>query len=88
MQNLIFAHEDMKKQPSKLLIIYNQHFFSLSAWLSKRPILGRNRNLIGSPCLLSTISMANKNEIQIMELDIAVKIDSKCYICVTQLFTL
>ena len=27
------------------------------AWLLKRPIFGRNRNLIGSPCLLSTISL-------------------------------
>ena len=43
--------------PQKLLIIHNQHFFSLPAWLPKRPILGRNRNFIGSPCLVYTISL-------------------------------
>ena len=31
--------------------------FSLLAWLPERPILGRNKNLIGSPCLFSTISL-------------------------------
>ena len=46
-----------KNSPQKLLIIHNQQFFSLPAWLSKRPILGRNRNFIGSPCLLSTVSL-------------------------------
>ena len=35
----------------------DQQFFSLPAWLPKRPILGRNRNFIGSLCLLSTISL-------------------------------
>ena len=44
--------------PQKLLIIHNQQFFSLPAWLPKRPILGRNMNFIGSPCLLSTISLS------------------------------
>jgi hypothetical protein len=56
-KDLIFAHENMKKIPQKLLITHNQHFFSLPAWLPKRPILGRNKNFIGSPCLLSTISL-------------------------------
>ena len=28
--------------------------FLVLAWMPKTPILGRNRNLIGSPCLLST----------------------------------
>ena len=46
-----------KNSPQKLLIIHNQQFFSLPAWLPKRSILGRNRNFIGSPCLLSTISL-------------------------------
>ena len=46
-----------RNNPQKLLIIHNQQFFSLLAWLPKRPILGRNRNFIGSPCLLSTISL-------------------------------
>ena len=46
-----------RNSPQKLLIIHNQQFFSLPAWLPKRPILGRNRNFIGSPCLLSTISL-------------------------------
>ena len=46
-----------KNSPQKLLIIHNQQFFSLMAWLPKRPFLGRNRNFIGSPCLLSTISL-------------------------------
>ena len=36
-------------------------FFSLPAWLPKRPILGRNRNLLGSPCLLSTYSLGSKH---------------------------
>ena len=46
-----------KNGPKKLLRIHNQQFFSLPAWLPKRPIFCRNRNLIGSPCLLSTISL-------------------------------
>jgi hypothetical protein len=46
-----------KNSPKHLLIIHNQQFFSLPAWLPKRPILGRNWNFIGSPCLLSTISL-------------------------------
>ena len=46
-----------KNSPQKLFIIHNQFFFPVLAWLPKRPILGRNRNLIGSPCLLSTISL-------------------------------
>ena len=33
------------------------------AWLPKRPILGRNRNFIGSPCLLFTISLVYINRI-------------------------
>ena len=45
-----------KNNPQNLLIIHNQQFFSLP-WLPKRPILDRNRNFIGSPCLLSTISL-------------------------------
>ena len=57
-KKIIFAHENMKKQPSNLLIIQNQQFFSLPVWLPKRSILGRNRNFIGSPCLLSTISLS------------------------------
>ena len=48
-----------KNRPQKLLIIHNQLFFSLPAWLPKRPILGINRNFIGSPCLLSTISLTS-----------------------------
>ena len=44
-----------KNSPQKLLIIHNQQFFSLPAWQPKMPILGRNKNFIGSPCLLSTI---------------------------------
>jgi len=40
-----------------LLIIQNWPFFLVPAWLPKRPILGRNRNFMGSPCLLSTISL-------------------------------
>jgi hypothetical protein len=46
-----------KNGRKKLLRIHNQQYFSLLAWLPKRPIFGRNRNLIGSPCLLSTISL-------------------------------
>jgi hypothetical protein len=42
-----------------LLIIHNQHFFSLPAWLPKKPILGRNSNFIGSLCLLCTISLTS-----------------------------
>ena len=38
-------------------IIHNQYFFSLLSRLPKRPISGRNRKLIGSPYLLSTISL-------------------------------
>ena len=44
-----------KNSHQKLLIIHKHQFFSLLAWLPKRPILGRNRKFIGSPCLLSTI---------------------------------
>ena len=33
-------------------------FFLVLAWLPKRPIFGRNRNLKGSPCLLSIYSLA------------------------------
>ena len=33
------------------------NLFSVLPWLPKRLILGKNRNLIGSPCLLSTISL-------------------------------
>jgi hypothetical protein len=40
-----------------LLIIQNWTFFSSTAWLPKRPILGRNRNLKGSPCLLSIYAL-------------------------------
>ena len=40
-----------------MLIIENWTFFSSTAWLPKRPILGRNRNLKGSPCLLSIYSL-------------------------------
>ena len=47
-----------KNSPKKLIIIHNQQFFLLPAWLPKRPIFGRNRNFIGSPCLLSTISLS------------------------------
>ena len=57
LKNQIFAHENMKKQPSKDAHNSQRIFFSVLAWLRKRPILGRNRNLIGSPCLLSTISL-------------------------------
>ena len=46
-----------KNGAKKLLIIQNWTFFSSTAWLPKRPIFGRNMNLIGSPCLLSTISL-------------------------------
>ena len=46
-----------KNSPQKLLKIHKQHFFSLLVWLPKWPIIERNRNLIGSPCLLSTISL-------------------------------
>ena len=51
-----------KNNPKKLLRIHNQQFFSLPAWLPKRPIFGRNMNLIGSPCLLSTISLTETVE--------------------------
>ena len=47
-----------KNSPQKLLIIHNQQFFSLPAWQPKSPILDRNRNFIGSPCLLFTISLS------------------------------
>jgi hypothetical protein len=46
-----------KNGAKKLLIIQNWIFFSSTAWLPKRPILGRNRNLKGSPCLLSIYSL-------------------------------
>ena len=46
-----------KNGAKKLLIIQNWTFFSSTAWLPKRPILGRNRNLKGSPCLLSIYSL-------------------------------
>ena len=46
-----------KNGAKKLLIIQNWTFFSGTAWLPKRPILGRNRNLKGSPCLLSIYSL-------------------------------
>ena len=54
---LISAHENMKEQPSKVAHNSQPAIFLLPAWLPKRPILGRNRNFIGSPCLLSTISL-------------------------------
>ena len=46
-----------KNSPQKLLIIYNQQFVSLPAGLPRKPISGRNRNFLGSRCLLSTISL-------------------------------
>ena len=46
-----------KNRAKKLLIIQNWTFFHVLAWLPKRPILGRNRNLKGSPCLLSIYSL-------------------------------
>ena len=46
-----------KNRAKKLLIIQNWPFFSSTAWLPKRPILGRNRNSKGSPCLLSIYSL-------------------------------
>ena len=54
-----------KNGAKKLLIIQNWTFFSSTAWLPKRPILGRNRNLKGSPCLLSIYSLllSHKNGI-------------------------
>ena len=53
----------MKKQPSKVAHNSQPIFFSVLAWLPKRPILGRNRNFIGSLCLLSTISLENVNKL-------------------------
>ena len=47
-----------KNWAKKLLIIQNWTFFHVLAWLPKRPILGRNRNLKGSSCLLSIFSLA------------------------------
>ena len=46
-----------KNWAQKLLRIHNWTFFQVLAWLPKRPILGRNRNLKGSPCLLSIYSL-------------------------------
>ena len=46
-----------KNRAQKLLIIQNWTFFLVLAWLPKRPILGRNRNLNGSSCLLSIYSL-------------------------------
>ena len=46
-----------KKRAKKLHIIQNWTFFHVLAWLPKRPILVRNRNLKGSPCLLSIYSL-------------------------------
>jgi hypothetical protein len=51
-----------------LLIIQNWTFFSSTAWLPKRPILGRNRNLKGSPCLLSIYSLIEMHLILIGQL--------------------
>ena len=61
-KNLIFKIKFLtmrtwKNNSKKLLRIHNQFFFSVLAWLPKRPILGRNRNLKGSPCLLSIYSL-------------------------------
>ena len=47
-----------KNSPQMLLKINNQQFFLLSAWLPKRP-RSRNRNFIGFPCLLYTISLVD-----------------------------
>ena len=56
-KNKFLPMKTWKNSPKKLLRIHNQQFFSLPAWLPKRPIFGKNRNLIGSLCLLSTISL-------------------------------
>jgi hypothetical protein len=56
----------MKKQPSNVAQNSQPAFFSLPAWLPKRPILGRNMNFIGSPCLLSIISLANSQKLEQM----------------------
>jgi hypothetical protein len=64
-----------KNSPQNLLIIHNQQLFSLPAWLPKRPVLGRNRNFIGSPCLLSTISLS-KTDILLSITDVGSKVDS------------
>ena len=53
----------MKKQPSKVAHNSQPIFSSVLAQLPKRPILGRNVNLIGSLCLLSTISLARIDKV-------------------------
>ena len=46
-------NENMKKQTSKFIT----NFFFSTGLAAQKAIFGRNRNLIGSPCLLSTISL-------------------------------
>ena len=41
--------KNWKNRAQKLLIIQNWTFFHVQAWLPKRPIFDRNRNLKGSP---------------------------------------
>ena len=53
--------KNWKNRAQKLLIIQNWTFFQVLAWLPKRPIFSRNRNLKGSPCLLSIYSLARAN---------------------------
>ena len=58
----------MKKQPQKCLIIHIWFFFLVLAWLPKRPIFGKNKNLKDSPCLLSIYSLLySENKIQVLD---------------------
>ena len=50
-----FAHEKLKEPSSK--VAHNLIFFPVLTWLPKGPFFGRNRNLEGSPCLLSIYSL-------------------------------
>ena len=56
-KNEILSMKSWKNWAKKLLIIQNWTFFHVLACLPKRPIFGRNRNLKGSPCLLSIYSL-------------------------------
>jgi hypothetical protein len=52
-----FDHNKHEKTALKSCSEFTTIFFSVLAWLPKRPIFGRKRNLIGSSCLLSTMSL-------------------------------
>ena len=72
----IFAHENMKKQSSK--VAHNIKFiFLVPAWLPKRPIFGRNRNFTGSTSLLSLYSLIRRHALLVVQVSLWCKIISQ-----------